>query len=493
LGRRGLIVRMSRVWTGLAVSACACLFGLQPSNAQQTTSSSVTPVVVPAANLSSGIYAWSGAAVNNSFVGAFVGGIYALNGNLGSEGYIFRLEAAGGEYGYTSGTLPNTAIETYNGAAMLGYRKAVGAGWLTGYVGGSFETHNNPDIPSPNHLEGLKGGAKALVEYWGPLSPTQEVYASVSYATPFSTTSAYGRFINKLNDRISIGPEVGYYSNDVYRDVRAGGFISFKTSFGEIAFSGGWRDPLTPGATGYYANVYLGFERLPPGPAATQQSRLPYKASPVSPAFNWSGFYAGGQAGFGWDSVNWSNVDLTAEPVRSKAFGFVGGGQVGYNWQVSQWVVGVEADLLGSDLKNMQPSAVAPGLISYTNKVDMIGTVVGRLGYAMNRSLVYVDGGWATARLTASGVNTVLPDAFATRFHDDGWTIGAGWDYALDNNWILGVDYKRIELKKTTRSGVTDAAIPFTITDIDPKINVLTLRLSYKFGDWGKSPVVAKY
>jgi outer membrane immunogenic protein len=104
-----------------------------------------------------------------------------------------------------------------------------------------------------------------------------------------------------------------------------------------------------------------------------------------------------------------------------------------------------------------------------------------------------VDGGWATARLTASGVNTVLPDAFATRFHDDGWTIGAGWDYALDNNWILGVDYKRIELKKTTRSGVTDAAIPFTITDIDPKINVLTLRLSYKFGDWGKSPVVAKY
>ena len=480
----------SSFWAGSALLVCACLFGQQASNAQQATSSgSLTPAVVPILDLTSGSYAWVGTSVNNDFVGAFAGGIFALNGNLGSEGYIFRLEGAGGEYQYGSGTLPSTAIETYNGSVMLGYRTAVGKGWLTGYVGGAFETHNNPDIPSPTSLTGTRGGARGLVEYWGPLSPTQEVYGSFSYATPFSTTSAYGRFINKLNDKISIGPEVGYFGNDVYRDYRVGGFISFQTSFGEIAFSGGYREPFTPGPSGYYANVYLGFDR--PG-AQTAPTRLPYKASPVAPIFNWSGLYVGGQAGYGWDSVDWSNVSLTGEPVRSKAFQFVGGGHAGYNWQVGQWVLGVEAALLGTDLKNTQFSLVgAP--VTYTNKIDVIGTVVGRLGYVVRRSLFYVDGGWATARLTTSGFQSALPDAFKTRSYDDGWTIGAGWEYALDNNWILGFDYKRIELGKTSRSGVTDIGLPFTIRDIDPTINVLTFRMSYKFGDLGKSPVVAKY
>jgi outer membrane immunogenic protein len=389
--------------------------------------------------------------------------------------------------------LPNANIETYNGAALLGYKKQVGTGWVSAYLGAAFETHNNPDVGSPLRLHGTEGGGRALVDYWGPLVPNQlEVYASASYATPFKTTNLYGRLIAKLSDKISIGPESAYFSNEVAREGRVGGFISFKTAFGELAFSGGYRDPFTPGPSGYYANVYLGFERVP-GTETAAPAGLPYKAAVVAPAYNWSGLYFGGQAGLGWDSVEWSDISLTGEPIRSKTFGAVGGGHVGYNWQANQWVVGVEAALLGANLKNTQLSAVVPATVSYTNKIDVIGTVVGRLGYAKGRSLFYVDGGWATARLAASGLNTGLPDAFRTRGYDDGWTIGVGWDYALANNWILGVDYKRIELSKSTRSGVTDAAIPFTITDIDPKINILTLRLSHKFGDWGKSPVVAKY
>src|SRR5262249_22816225 len=131
---------------------------------------------------------------------------------------------------------------------------------------------------------------------------------------------------------------------------------------------------------------------------------------------------------------------------------------------------------------------------SYTNKVDAVGTVTGRVGYAINRSLLYVDGGWATTRLVTSGLASVPPGSFKSKGWEDGWVIGFGWNYALDNNWILGVGYKRIQIK-TTRSGLSDAGIPFTISNIDPKINLLTLSLSYKFVSdwWGKSPVVAKY
>ena len=30
--------------------------------------------------------------------------------------------------------------------------------------------------------------------------------------------------------------------------------------------------------------------------------------------------------------------------------GVLGGGQIGYNWQVNQFVLGVEADMVGTDL-----------------------------------------------------------------------------------------------------------------------------------------------
>ena len=489
----GAHVQISRFLSRLVLcaSALSCTLVAMAAHAQQ--SSSGVPAVQPPIPIgTSPVYAWSGLNVNNDYIGGFVGGIYALNGNLNSEGYLFRVEGSGGNYGSNTVTLPNTRIETYNGSVMLGYKKSIGEGWLSTYIGGAFETHNNPDVPAPNTLQGTKGGARGLIEYWGPLNPKWDVYGSFSYATPFSVTNAYGRLVYKLSDRVTIGPETGYFGNDAYRDWRAGAFISFKTSFGEIAFSGGYREPLTPGPNGYYANVFFGFERLPPGPAPST-SKLPVKAASAEPTYNWSGFYAGGQAGFGWDNIRWGNVSLTGEPVRSKTAEFVGGGQIGYNWQVNRWVFGIEAALLGADLKGMQPSVVSPGVVSYTNKVDVISTVVGRLGYAINRSLFYVDGGWATARLTTSGVNTLLPDAFTNRGYEDGWTVGAGWEYALENNWIVGLDYKRIELGKTNRSGITNAALPYTITNIDPKIDLVTVRLSYKFGDLAKGPVVAKY
>lgn len=461
-----------------------------PASAQQAGSGTIniTPVIPTG---SSPLYAWAGLNNNNDYIGTFIGGIYAFNGNLNSDGYLFRMEAAGGNYAYTSATLPNTRIDTYNGAVMLGYKKAIGQGWLSTYVGGAFETHNNPDVPAPNTLQGTKGGAKGMIEYWGPLAPKWEVYSSFTYATPFSVSNAYGRVGYKLQDKITVGPEAGYFSNDNYRDWRTGAFVSFQTPFGEIALSGGYREPFTPGPRGYYANVFFGFERLPPGPAPSV-SKLPVKAAAADSTVNWSGLYAGGQAGYGWDNVRWSDISLTAEPVHAKTAGAVAGGQIGYNWQVNRWVFGVEASFLGADLKNLQPSLTAPGTFAYTNNVDAIATVVGRLGYTVSRSLFYVDGGWATARLTTSGSNPGV-DSFSTRGYEDGWTVGGGWEYALNNNWIVGLDYKRIVLNKTTRSGVTAAAVPFTISNIDPTIDMVMVRMSYKFGDLATGPVVAKY
>src|SRR5215831_10680423 len=63
-----------------------------------------------------------------------------------------------------------------------------------------------------------------------------------------------------------------------------------------------------------------------------------YRAPPVIPVgYYWTGFYVGAHVGAGWSGDG----------------GFLGGGQVGFNYQINpQWVVGVEADIAGTTIKD---------------------------------------------------------------------------------------------------------------------------------------------
>ena len=60
---------------------------------------------------------------------------------------------------------------------------------------------------------------------------------------------------------------------------------------------------------------------------------------PIPLVYNWTGFYAGGHLGVGW--------------ADGGSSGFLGGGQVGFNYQIyPQWVLGVEADIAGTTIKD---------------------------------------------------------------------------------------------------------------------------------------------
>src|SRR6266849_1215716 len=64
---------------------------------------------------------------------------------------------------------------------------------------------------------------------------------------------------------------------------------------------------------------------------------------PPIPYYIWTGFYVGVHAGGGWADLG----------VGDTGSGFIGGGQVGYNYQINpQWVLGVEAEISGSGIKN---------------------------------------------------------------------------------------------------------------------------------------------
>ncbi|PMZ81258.1 outer membrane protein, partial [Pseudomonas sp. FW306-2-11AD] len=72
--------------------------------------------------------------------------------------------------------------------------------------------------------------------------------------------------------------------------------------------------------------------------------------------------------------------------------GLIGGFQVGYNRQLANHLVlGVEAD--ASFTSPTDEPALAPS--PFNSTVDYVGTARGRVGYAFDRWMPYVTGGFA--------------------------------------------------------------------------------------------------
>jgi outer membrane immunogenic protein len=197
----------------------------------------------------------------------------------------------------------------------------------------------------------------------------------------------------------------------------------------------------------------------------------------VSPAYDWSGFYLGVNAGYTFDDdrditttgqaqANINNVAGGARPgrVRLDREGFIGGGQMGYNWQVSpNWVFGLEADLSYVDIRRDVNVVTVPlngiGLLNNTfrTRMDYLGTVRGRIGYAWDRTLLYATGGLAYADIENSvnffGPNVqggLLQFTGSDRRTEVGYTVGAGIEHAFAPNWTVKAEYLFYDLRDNT-------------------------------------------
>ncbi len=205
--------------------------------------------------------------------------------------------------------------------------------------------------------------------------------------------------------------------------------------------------------------------------AADMPARMPVKAAPMAvPYYNWTGFYVGLNAGYAWGRLNDSTNGLTSDPK-----GFAGGGQIGYNWQVNQVVFGLEADFQGSGQRE-SASGVLPvpfGLTTITDRVRYFGTIRGRLGYAWDRTLLYVTGGYAYQNIgldisTAAG-------AASSSTTKGGWTLGGGFEYAFAGPWTAGVEYLYLDSGTTT---TTLFGAPF---ESRVRNNVVRAKVNYRF------------
>lgn len=198
--------------------------------------------------------------------------------------------------------------------------------------------------------------------------------------------------------------------------------------------------------------------------AAADMPARAYTKAPVLPqAYSWTGFYLGAHAGYGWGRSESTNVNGTTPfPVGSvnttDVDGWLGGGQLGFNYQFNpNWLIGVEGDVSGSDVKgNLSGFSTVGGFTtsrfqSTDLQLNWLATITGRLGYVAGPALLYVKGGAAFGEFKASST-TVNPSSgnalIATTTGGEtrtGWTVGAGAEWAFAGNWSTKVEYNYVD------------------------------------------------
>ena len=158
----------------------------------------------------------------------------------------------------------------------------------------------------------------------------------------------------------------------------------------------------------------------------------------------WSGFYAGINGGYGWGNDNPLFDPTIAFGGLSPSGGF-GGGQIGYNWEGGflgpRFVFGIEADLQGSAIKDRAFDVLGD---VFKSNLDYFGTVRGRLGYSIDRTLFYFTGGFAYGGLHKS--TNDFGGEFRYNGTATGYVLGGGVEHKFAPAWSIKAEYQYINL-----------------------------------------------
>jgi outer membrane immunogenic protein len=260
-------------------------------------------------------------------------------------------------------------------------------------------------------------------------------------------------------------------------------------------------------ALGLGAPAAFAAERPVPAPA--------YAPPPPVPVYTWSGCYVGANAGYSAGrstQTTLGNSILTGGALGAPApallaapagtsiagdlnlSGFIGGFQGGCNYQFGQWVVGAEVDGMAT---NKEGQNFETGLVPFTvaGRANWISqtqerwlvTARGKLGMTWwDKSMVYVTGGAAWAKIDTS---EFLIGAQTGTGHQEsntrtGWTVGAGYEYALGYGWSIKGEYLYVKFDDyTTFTTPPFGGAGLNIAPRSVKLydNIIRAGMNYKF------------
>jgi opacity protein-like surface antigen len=271
------------------------------------------------------------------------------------------------------------------------------------------------------------------------------------------------------------------------------------------------------------------------GAAGLALIAAPASAQPNAAAtYDWSGPYVGLNAG--WNSANTTaspssattnqltGVSAGGAPVTVAPATFptaqmdysssswAAGGQIGFNHQMGNIVLGVEGDMDGVGGRSRQFSSYALPATALTSAngvtierqtdPNWTASVRGRVGWAMDRFLIYGTGGLAiadarqtafysytptvTGAVAAANPGTTFPPSFNAASEDRtmvGWTVGAGGEYAINRAVSIGAEYRHSDYGSHTYGlgdgapGDTREFVPIGMSD-----DQVLAKVNFRFG-----------
>jgi high affinity Mn2+ porin len=158
----------------------------------------------------------------------------------------------------------------------------------------------------------------------------------------------------------------------------------------------------------------------------------------------------------------------------SNAFARIEGGpRFGYNRLLSSRLV------LGTEIDLSFPNFIEDGVVSsmkmtqgsgVTEKIDFVSTLRGRVGYALDRWLLYGTGGFAVSQARFIDSSAATDVASTIRRVRVGWALGAGAEFGFAPGWTASVEYLDTQL------GHVDGVFPSGI-GVASSTDVQNLRL----------------
>ena len=180
---------------------------------------------------------------------------------------------------------------------------------------------------------------------------------------------------------------------------------------------------------------------------------------------NWTGCYAGGNAGGGWHRIDQTANSNTAGALfvpplpfgSSEGAAVVGGVQIGCDIRFAgDWVAGAQGMLDFGNIKSSNASAdprlAAFGEFQQTTTKN-IYTATARLGYLLSpQILAYAKGGgaWTSVDTEVFGTIPFFFPSESVQSNRAGWVAGGGFEWMFAPKWSVFVEYNYIDFGQKT-------------------------------------------
>lgn len=245
------------------------------------------------------------------------------------------------------------------------------------------------------------------------------------------------------------------------------------------------------------------YDFVPETGAIVQGRSVDMAVTPEPVPYDWTGFFLGVSApGAFWGETKWSFRN-GGNTIADNYSGLLVGGGGGYNYQVGALVVGAQVEW---DWTNARGGASFSGgnsfscpinslvnnptggrrghgaligrdSLSCTTRMDSLFAATARLGYAIDRLLVFGEAGLALGNVAANIVsNSFVPGGTLVSASKTpvGWTIGGGFELGLTKNISAKAEYLYVGLG----SDNYDLGVPVSI---NRNGNIGRLGLNYRF------------